>query len=303
VNFNKLKSLMYVAELGSVNAAAAAMHLTQAAVSQHLKDLEAELELVLVNRSRRPVTLTKDGEELVSVTRQMLKQWNRYQERKHTVGLGGNLVLGHVRSAITGIVAKALVSLRAKHPRLTIKLVTASGVSRLMAVDVLNRKIDAYLGTGPLRLSEELLWRPYCQERFYVIASRKYQGMTDEELLQQGCYIRHKPLLLDDTILDVEMRRRGIVAEPIMELESYDGILLMVEHDAGVGIVPDPYLSTEKFDDLYCVPFGNPPFVREMGLMVRSDSPNLFLVDLLWESIKGFSTASREPPNRAQSSK
>jgi DNA-binding transcriptional LysR family regulator len=75
-----------------------------------------------------------------------------------------------------------------------------------------------------------------------------------------------------------------------MELDSYDSILLMVEHDVGIGIVPDSYLSKQKFAKLHCVPFGTPPLTREMGLMVRHDSPNLYLVDLLWEAIKELSS-------------
>ena len=61
MNMDKLKSLMLVAELGSVSAASAAVHLTQAAVSQHIKDLEAEMGFALVDRSRRPVSPDKRG--------------------------------------------------------------------------------------------------------------------------------------------------------------------------------------------------------------------------------------------------
>jgi DNA-binding transcriptional LysR family regulator len=290
MNFDKLKSLVYVAELGSVSRAAVAIHLTQAAVSKHLKDLEEDLGVQLIDRSRRPVTMTKEGEELVSVARQMMKPWNDYQNRKHNADPGGKLVLGHVRSAITGIVADSLVYLRAEHPRLTIKLVVASGVSKYLAQDVFNRKIDASFGVGPLRLPEELEWRPYCKERFFVIASKGFRGRTDQELLSQGTYLRHKPPLLEETIIDLEMKRRGIGVEPIMEFDSYDPTLLMVEHAAGIGIVPESYLSKQKMQELHCVPFGNPPLTREMGLIVRHDSPNLHLVDLLWEAIKGFSS-------------
>ena len=222
MNMDKLKSLMLVAELGSVSAASAAVHLTQAAVSQHIKDLEAEMGFALVDRSRRPVALTKEGGELVAVTRQMLKQWNEYTERNRKTELGGKLVLGHVRSAITGTVANALTVLRTKYPKLTIKLVTASGVTKHLALDVVNRKIDASFGVGPIRLPEEVLWQPYCQERFYVISSKGFRGRTDEELLARGLYLRHKPLLLEETMIDREMKRRGIKAEPIMELDSYN---------------------------------------------------------------------------------
>ena len=286
MNMDKLKSLMYVAELGSLTAASGAVHLSQAAVSQHLKDLEDEFGMLLIDRSRRPVTLTKEGEELVAVTRQMLQLWNDHKGRNQKTKFGGNLVLGHVRSAITGIVANALIVLRAKHPKLTIRLVTASGVTKHLAQEVVNRKIDASFGVGPFQLPEELLWRPYRLERFYVIAPKKYRGKTDEELLGRGPYLRHKPRLLDETMIDREMKRRGIKAEPSMEFDSYENILLMVEHDVGIGIVPDSYLSKQKFSQLHCVTFGTPPLTREMGLMVRHDSPNLYLVDLLWEAIK-----------------
>jgi DNA-binding transcriptional LysR family regulator len=291
MNIDKLKTLMYVAELGSLTAASNAVHLSQAAVSQHLKDLEDEVGLLLIDRSRRPVTLTKKGEELVAVTRQMLQLWNEYRGRNQQTGYGGKLVLGHVRSAITGIVANALIVLRTKYPKLTIKLVSASGVTKHLAQEVVNRKIDASFGVGPMQLPEELLWRPYRLEKFYVIAPKKYRGKTDNELLRRGPYLRHKPRLLEETMIDREMKRRGINAEPSMEFDCYDSIMLMVEHDVGIGIVPDSYLSKQKFAKLYCVTFGTPPLTREMGLMVRNDSPDLYLVDLLWEAIKELSSS------------
>ena len=35
------------------------------------------------------LSLTRDGEELVAVTRQMLRQWNEYRDRKRNADLGG----------------------------------------------------------------------------------------------------------------------------------------------------------------------------------------------------------------------
>jgi len=294
MNLDKLKSLMYVAELGSLTAASTAIHLSQAAVSQHLKDLEEEIGALLIDRSRRPVTLTEEGEKLVAVARQMLQQWNEYKEQNRKTKLGGRLILGHVRSAVTDDVANALIVLRAKHPKLTIGLVIASGVTRHLAQEVVSRKLDASFGVGPVQLPEELLWRPYKLERFYVVAPNRYRGKTDEELLSRGPYLRHKPQLLEETIIDREMKRRGIKADPVMEFDSYENILLMVEHNVGIGIVPDFYLSEQRFAKLHCVTFGTPPLTREMGLMVRRDSPNLHVVDLLWEAIK---ESSRRPDN------
>lgn len=291
MNLDKLKSLMLVAELGSMKAASEVAHLTQSAVSQHLKALEEEFDVVLIDRSRRPFSLTKEGEVLVEVTRQMFRLWNNYKDRKRKTQFRGNLILGHVSSAITGVVANALIVLRTKYPGLTIKLVKAGGVSKLLAQEVVHRKIDASFGVGPLQLPEELLWKPYSLERFYVIASKNARGKTDEELLRQGPYLRFKPSVLNETLIDREIRRRGIPVEPIFELETYENILFMVEHDVGIGIVPDSHLSRQKFAKLYSVAFGTPPFTRQMGLMVRHDSQNLHLVELLWSELKNLSTS------------
>jgi DNA-binding transcriptional LysR family regulator len=286
VNIDKLKSLIYVAELGSVTAVSDLVHLSQAAVSQHLKDLESEFGMSLIDRSRRPITLTKEGEELVSVTKKMLQLWHEYEERKQKPAVGSNLVLGHMTSAINGTVANALMVLRSKYPQLTIRLLIASGLTKFLAQDVLNRKIDASFGVGPIQLPEQLLWRPYRVERFYVIGPKKFRGKTDEELLLNGPFLHHKPRLLEETRIDREMKRRGIKIEPCMELESYGSILLMVEHGLGVGIIPSSFLPRHTLAQLHCVPFGTPPITREMGLIVRQDCKNYYLVDLLWNALK-----------------
>jgi hypothetical protein len=155
----------------------------------------------------------------------------------------------------------------------------------------------------PVQLPEELLWRPYKLERFYVVAPNRYRGKTDEELLSRGPYLRHKPQLLEETMIDREMKRRGIKADPVMEFDSYENILLMVEHNVGIGIVPDFYLSEQRFAKLHCVTFGTPPLTREMGLMVRRDSPNLHVVDLLWEAIKESSRRPDKPRLRGKKSR
>jgi DNA-binding transcriptional LysR family regulator len=293
MNLRKLESLLSLADLGSLTAASEAVCLTQSAVSQQIKDLEEELGVALINRARRPLALTREGEELVAVARGMVKQWNDYRDRRRKTRFDGQLVLGYVRSALTGVLAKALILLRENYPNLAIKLVNAGGVTKHLAHEVIKRRIDASFGVGPFQAPPEVNWRPYAQERYFVIAPKVTRGLTDEELLLQGPYLRFKPLLLDETMIDREVRRRGLKPEPVMELDTYESIILMVEHDVGVGVVPESYLSPRRLTRLNCLPFGAPPLTREMGLMVRQDNPRMHLVDLLGEALRGFSVKKR----------
>lgn len=65
VSFERLKSMVVFArviEQGSLSAAAKHMGLSRAVVSYHLKKLEAQLEVKLLNRSTRSINLTEAGQ-------------------------------------------------------------------------------------------------------------------------------------------------------------------------------------------------------------------------------------------------
>lgn len=282
----KLKSLIAVSELNSITAASKAVNLSQSAVSQQLKELERELDLKLLDRTRRPVCLTTAGAELVGVARNIITLWDDFQERYQKKEYSGRLVLGYVRSAITDILAQAILLLRDQYPEMNIQLVNTGGVSKHLSEMVADHKIDVSLGIGPLSMPKGVLWRPIALERYYVVAPAHYKGNTDEEFLLQGPYLRFKPFSLTETIIDRGMKRRGLHLETGMELDDYASILLMVRHGLGVGIVPEPNIDLNVSKEFRCLPFCTPQLTREGGLMVRFDNPNMNLVVLLWKTLK-----------------
>lgn len=65
VSFERLKSMVVFAQVieqGSLSAAAKYLGLSRAVVSYHLKKLEAQLEVKLLNRSTRSINLTEAGQ-------------------------------------------------------------------------------------------------------------------------------------------------------------------------------------------------------------------------------------------------
>ena len=64
ISFEQLKSMVVFAQVieqGSLSAAAKHIGLSRAVVSYHLKKLEAQLEVKLLNRSTRSINLTEAG--------------------------------------------------------------------------------------------------------------------------------------------------------------------------------------------------------------------------------------------------
>ncbi len=284
MDLNKLRTLVTVAEVGNFTRASKIVNLTQSAVSQQLKELEINMGTKLLDRSSRPATLTNAGVELVTTARKILQLWQEYQEAQTQKEYVGKLVIGYIRSSMTDVLANALNSLQDKHSKLVVMLINAGGVTRHLVEKVDKNEMDACICVEPAQIPKGLFWRPYSMERFYVISRPGLKMKTDEELLSQGPYLRFAPLL-SETMIDREIKKRGISVKTSMELDSYSSILLMVKHGMGTGIIPESYLKPKDHDLVSCTPFGAPPLIREMGILVRHDNPNKQMVQALWKAM------------------
>ncbi|MFV0557442.1 MAG: LysR family transcriptional regulator [Enterococcus sp.] len=84
----RLQQLLYlekIVETGSINVAAKELFLTQPSLSSAIKELEAEMGIQLLLRSKNGVTLTVEGREFLTYSRQILDQVNLLEEKyKHT---------------------------------------------------------------------------------------------------------------------------------------------------------------------------------------------------------------------------
>ncbi len=77
MSFDQLKSMVifaHIIEQGSLSAAAKHLGLSRAVVSYHLKKLEAQLEVTLLNRSTRAISLTEAGEAYYARCRTITQQ-------------------------------------------------------------------------------------------------------------------------------------------------------------------------------------------------------------------------------------
>ena len=76
-----LEYFLRVAELGSINRAAADLHLSQPALSRHIAAIEHEMGTKLFNRSQGGVTMTDSGKLLSDRARPLLRQFTILREQ------------------------------------------------------------------------------------------------------------------------------------------------------------------------------------------------------------------------------
>lgn len=123
-----LKNFLAVASEGNITAAANSLHISQSALSRQMLDLEQELDTQLFVRTNRSSDLTLDGLRFRERARQIVElsenTVNEFADRE--TKLSGEIRICADESPAMDIIAKAVTSLCAKHPGITVAVVSAA---------------------------------------------------------------------------------------------------------------------------------------------------------------------------------
>jgi DNA-binding transcriptional LysR family regulator len=145
--FMELRHLRYfvaIAEVENFTKAAKALRIAQPALSQRMRDLEAELGLTLFDRSGRGIRLTRAGQYYLEEIRQVLSRIDAAGKQAGQIERGevGSLRLAILESLALAVpIPRLLQELRARHPALHLKLVGMPSLAQYEALHA--RSIDA----------------------------------------------------------------------------------------------------------------------------------------------------------------
>ena len=125
----------HIARHRSFTKAATEMEVTRAALSQHLKGLERQLNVRLLNRTTRDMSLTEEGQRLLEVLQPALSAIERAVAE---VGVAQAEPAGLIRMNASRVAARLLIEphlgeLLARYPRLRLDLVMDDGLSNIVA--------------------------------------------------------------------------------------------------------------------------------------------------------------------------
>lgn len=126
LDITTLRSFVAVADYGGVTRAAGFLHLTQSAVSMQLKRLEELLDLDLLDRSGRGISLTPSGEQLLGYARRMVALNDEVMSRLTDQAFEGEVVLGVPHDVVYPVIPQALKRFNVSFPRVNVNLVTSN---------------------------------------------------------------------------------------------------------------------------------------------------------------------------------
>src|SRR6266550_1516875 len=242
MDIRQLKAFVAIAESGTFTAGAVRVHVTQAAISMQIRQLETETHTQLFIRAPRRVILTEAGEKLLERAYTILREHDAALEELAalTGAHRGRLRIGSASAMVNADpLPQILREVRQAHPGVETSVV--SGTSESLVKQVLAGELDAAFVSLPVEargVQTELLNEDY----LVAIASPRH-ALAKQKIVSAYALAGEKLILGESggntrRLIDQFFSQAGVTLKVTMELSRLAAIKRMVEEDMGVGIVP-----------------------------------------------------------------
>ena len=235
-DWDLLASWVAVIESGSVSEAARQLHISQAAVSQRIKQLETTFATPLLDRSTRPAQATAAGQRLFEHAKDLLTRADQMAESVRNVSRAKRMIVrfGCVDSfaaTVGPIVIKALSS--SSH-----QIRLWSGITPNLEASIEGRQLDLAVTTSAQSLpgiSRAQLFG----ERYYVVVPATFQVDrlgTLLDLSRHLQFIRYSARSFIGQQVDEYLRASGDSMERACEFDATDPLLSLVGSGMGFAL-------------------------------------------------------------------
>ena len=272
-----LKVFCDLVESRSFSRAAVRNDISQSAVSQQIKNLEARFGTQLLIRDGKTVSPTPSGRIFYERSRQILDGFQQMQLELKAIGqdMAGSVRVATIYSVglyEISVVVKTFLKL---YPKVRPHVEYSKGTR--VYEDCLAGAIDLVIVTYP-EPRKGLRVIPLPADKLVLICAPEHplarRPHVDIRKLGGQNYIALEKGLASQRALDQIFRENGIEVRVVMEFDNIETIKRSVEIGAGVSIVP--LLSVQKevqSGSLVQVPFTEKNFYRPLGVIVRSRRP------------------------------
>ena len=258
--------------------AASACHITQPALSNALRALEAELDVAIVRRGRSYEGLTPDGERVLASANRLLREQELLRQDLHSSAGAprGTLSIGAVPTAIP-VAARFASQLQARYGG--VKPVVRSLSSPEIETGLESLSLDIGLGYTE-RGSKFTAFAQY--EEQYFLLRRVATGAGAGAPLRLGAVLSWRdaaamPLCLltpemhNRSIVDDAFRQAGVAVTPVIETNSIVTAVLSVLDGEVCSVLPGALMSLVRGrTGLEALPLRAPEVRTPIGFMVAA---------------------------------
>lgn len=297
MEIRQLESFREVMREGSFTAAAKKLHMTQPAVSLHIKALETELGARLLDRDGRGVRLTPAGEALLESADAALASLQEARRRIAEIQAPerGTVVLACGDTVALHLLPPVLTRFRKEHPLAEIQV--SNHGSKAILEMIVGREADLGIVTRPPYLDASLWSRTLLEDPLVLALPRKHalagrKRVTLPSLEGEPAVLLAKPA---ETryLIDRGLRDAGVDLTVVMESGNLEVVKAYVANGMGISIVPEMALSAGDRRQMAIRPLPAKFPARRIAVVRRRDRrTGLLTTDLLRLMAEQFSAHS-----------
>jgi DNA-binding transcriptional LysR family regulator len=304
MNLESLQLYCDIVRLRSFSRGAAEHSISQSAASQTIQQIETDLRVRLLDRSKRPFSLTAEGQKFYETCRDILQS---FEETRAEITAGKDELAGTVR--VAAIYSVGLHGLSGQmqrflshYPRARVRLECLHPHQVVEAV--LNDEADLGVLSYPPAKRALSIVRLHSEPMVFVShpahrLARRHK-VTPEDLNGEP-FVAFEASLAIRKAIDRALRKRDVKANVVMEFDNVETIKQAIIIGQGVSLLPAPTVAKEvSIGTLAAVPFDIPDLLRPIGAIHRRNKPltpavSRFL-ELLREETQPSPPSSRPRP-------
>lgn len=258
-DLHALRAFVAVCEGASMNDAARKLNVTQSAISQLIKGLEAQTGLLLFDREFRPLRPTSAGMLMLELSKDLLEHAHTVAERLTTRSRQVQIRLGCVDS-FSAAVSPALVRAISGRAR---EISLWSGLTPALSQQLQNRELDLAVCTEIPMLDPRIVQQFLFSEKFVAVVPRdmKMGGGNYKAVLADTPLLRYSRRSIIGQQAERYLRHIGLDSPRRFEFDMTDPLLDMVCAGQGYAITTPLCLwqSRHFIEGLTVVPLPDSP--------------------------------------------
>ncbi|XDZ51292.1 LysR family transcriptional regulator [Neisseriaceae bacterium CLB008] len=252
LNWSLLHTFMVIVQEGSISKAAVRLHLTQSAVSQSLKRMEAQLGHQLIERTRQKFLLTPLGESCFQAARLMYGEVANL-ESQITSPHAAEALAGHLKLLVVSRIQSQaydafLSGFKQRYPLVSLDIEVIKSVDILR---YLTQKTTA-LGLGLCRVApDKIEQRLLFNQRYGLYCGRHHPLFNEpnitQEVLRRQDFVAFQSAQIGDVLspLTVFRDNHGYTGKVMAVTNSLDEVVRLLSAGYGIGCLPDHVAQSE----------------------------------------------------------
>jgi DNA-binding transcriptional LysR family regulator len=291
MNLKSLKIFCDIVSRRSFSRAAEDNGISQSGASQVVGQLESRLGVQLIERSKRPLVPTREGQVFYDGCRKIIARYDALEDEVRSLH---EQVAGHVRvAAIYSVglhhMSRYLQEFMSQHPKANVRLEYLHPERVLEAVE--SGEADIGVVSYP-RSTRAIHAEPWREEPMVLVCAPGHAFAGRESIplsaLDGQALVSFDPDLVIRHEIDRVFAARHVEPNVVMEFDNIETIKRAIEIDAGVALLPEPTVLREvAAGTLATVRIDDEELVRPLGIIHARGKPLAPTVRRFVELLRG----------------